>query len=134
MKRAVLALAVLVSAAAGAWAQPGVEATDPTGLAQFQSNGTTSLPAGGTLWSTTAGFSAVMHGADSTPLTPEHKIRVEVRPASVPFTNVFTDEPATTVVSFEANGGSIPLATSAVTVTGLVPGQSYHWQAMTWKT
>ena len=134
MNRTVIAAAVLVSAATTAWAQPGVEATDPTGLAQFQSNGTTTLGPGGVAWSTSAVFSAVMHGADSTPLTPEHKIRVEVRPIGTPFTNVFTDEPPTTVVSFEANGGSIPLATSAVTVTGLLPGVAYHWQAMTWKT
>ncbi len=134
MKRLAVVAAVLVGAATSAWAQPGVEATDPTGLAQFQSNGTTVVPPGGVLLSTTAVFSAVTHGADSTPLTPEHKIRVEVRPIGTAFTNVFTDEPATTVVSFEANGGSIPLATSAVTVTGLIPGQSYHWQALTWKT
>lgn len=132
--RLFVAVAVLASAGTAAWAQPGTEAQAPTALAQFQSGGTTTLAPDGTALSTTAVFSAVMHGTDTTPLTAEHKIRVEVRPLGTPFIDVFTDEAATTVVSFEANGGDALAATSSVTVTGLIPGERYHWQAMTYKT
>jgi hypothetical protein len=134
MNRVVVAAFVLAVSATAAWAQPGTEAQAPTALAQFQSGGTTTLAPDGTALSTTAVFSAVMHGTDTTPATPEHKIRVEVRPMGTAFINVFTDEASTTVVSFEANGGDALAATSSVTVTGLVPGQQYHWQAMSFKT
>jgi hypothetical protein len=135
MNRVVVAAAALLSAAAAAWAQPGVEAQDPTALAQFQSNGTTTLASGGVLWNTSAVLKAVMHGLGAGGPTFNWKIRAEVRPLGTPFTNVFTDEGTPTPNnSFETNGGDAVGATSAVTITGLVPGQVYHWQAMTWKS
>lgn len=161
MSRVVVAAAVLALSATAAWAQPGVEATNPTNLQQFQSNfsmtvggsptytetinaSSTEVLQAGTVWSTTAVFKLVTHGTDSTVgLTPyAHRIRVEVRPINQPLIGVYTHEgnlvdfnPEVAVnfsdVSAGGNGGG---RTSYVSVTGLSPGVSYHWQAQSWKT
>jgi hypothetical protein len=158
MKRGVLAAAALALCAATAWAQPGVEATNPTALGQYQNNFSlsvggsptytetlsgTSVAQAGTAWSTTVVLKAVVHGADSTiGLTPyAHRVRVEVRPIDQPLLGIYTHEGNLTDFNPEAGvnfsdpaTGDGTGRTSFVTVTGLAPGVSYHWQAQSWKT
>jgi hypothetical protein len=107
-----------------ALAQSGVESSDPTNLAQFQSNGTTVIPVGGTALSTTVVLSGTCNGSPD-PTPPRHALQVEIRPVTDALTGTVTHQGAGLV----APGG-----TSVVTVTGLTPGVSYHWQARTWKT
>ncbi len=99
------------------------DALPPTGLAQYQSGGVTSIPVGGTATSTTVVLSAYVSGTNP---AANYRLRVELRPTSSAFTGVFTHEAATNV--------AYPGGTSTVTISGLAPGQTYHWQARTYAT
>jgi len=85
-------------------------------LSQFQSDGSTPLVVGTASNSTTV----ILKGDLSDPDAGQTvALQVEIRPLGTPFTNI-----PTAVGSFvSASGG-----TSAVTVSGLSPGQ-YHWHA-----
>ncbi len=88
----------------------------PATLAQFRSNGTTAIPVGGATNET----SVVLKGAVSDPDAGNTvKLQVEVRPVGTAFTNTMTAESA-----LLASG-----STASVTVSSLVNGTSYHWQA-----
>ncbi|HVH68130.1 MAG TPA: Ig-like domain-containing protein, partial [Gemmatimonadales bacterium] len=88
----------------------------PTGLAQFQSDGTTSIPTGGTATSHTVVFKATV--ADPS-LGSQLRLEVEVKPIGTAFTNV-------------ASGSGTAVANGSVAqaaVAGLSDNTDYHWQA-----
>jgi hypothetical protein len=88
---------------------------DPANLAQFKSNGTTSIPTGGA----TSEATVVLKGLVSDPNAANTvKLQVEVRLVGTSFTNAHTHESV-----LIANGG-----TASVNVPSLAEG-SYHWQA-----
>jgi hypothetical protein len=88
----------------------------PTGLGQFESNGSTPISSGGT-----TNESAVVLKATVSDPDPGDTLRlvVEVRPTGQPFTNFGTD------TSASVPGGS----EASVTVSGLLDDTDYHWQA-----
>jgi protein involved in ribonucleotide reduction len=88
----------------------------PSTLAQFRSDGTTSIPTGGATNQT----SVVLKGTVSDPNAGNTvKLQVEIKPVGTAFTNTATAESG-----LVANGG-----TASVTVGSLVNGTTYHWQA-----
>ncbi len=90
----------------------------PTGLAQFKSDGTTSIATGGLTNETTV----VLKGTVSDPDGGDNvKLQVEVEPVGTAFTNTATAE------SGLLASGSI----ASVAIAGLSDGTSYHWQART---
>jgi hypothetical protein len=159
MKRGAV-LAAFLWGAAAVHAQPGVEATSPTLLNQYQSNGYsfpapvtptwtetitgTTVAQGGTNWTTSIVLQARVHGSDTdvSPSAYLHRVRVEVRPTSDPLIGVYTHEGITTEMRPDAptnfsdaiTGGNVEGRTSYITIVGLLPGVAYHWQAMSWKT
>ena len=91
----------------------------PSSLAQYKSDGTTSIASGGWTNETTAVLKFSMSSANSSDsLTPQ----VEIQPSGTSFTN--TANNTGTAVAY--SGSSV---TGTVTVTGLTPGTTYHWQA-----
>ncbi len=111
----VLISAALSLIASSAWAQ---EASNPTALGQFQSDGTTTIVQNGVATSATVVLKGTVQGTH-----PNLKLRVEVRLNGDAFTGVFTHQ---------APGYTAPGTVSSVTVAGLTPGQSYKWQAQTY--
>ncbi|HKW40094.1 MAG TPA: Ig-like domain-containing protein [Gemmatimonadales bacterium] len=111
----------LIEATAGA-AQTGpftlrvTRPRSPTGLAQFQSDGITPIPNGGTATSPSVVFKATV--ADPG-LGSQLRLEVEVQPIGAVFTNV-----ASGSGNAVANGS---VATAAV--AGLSGNTGYHWQA-----
>ena len=95
-------------------------ANDPTGMTQYQSDGTTVIPIGGTAASTSVVFRAFVSNTNS---SATQRLRVEVKPTSQPFTGTGTIASGSTIVF---SGG-----VDTVTVTGLVTGETYHWRART---
>ena len=91
-------------------------ANAPADLAQFKSDGTTSIAIGGATNET----SVVLKGTVSDPDAGNTvKLQVEVRPIGTAFSNVSMGESG-----LLASG-----STASVTVGSLVNGTSYHWQA-----
>ena len=90
----------------------------PTGLAQFQSDGSTALDVGGTATSRSVVFKATVSApAGGAAL----RLEVEVEPIGTAFSGTASGSgPAA------ASGG-----TASATVGGLVDNVSYHWQART---
>ncbi len=89
--------------------------TAPTSLAQFKSNGTTSIATGGATNETTV----VLKGTVSDPDAGNTvKLEVEVKPVGTAFNGSGTFSG-----SLVASGG-----TASATVTGLTNGTSYHWR------
>lgn len=93
----------------------------PTGLDQFESDGTTTIAVGGTA---TQAPAVVLKGVVSGtfPPTTVYKLQIEVRPTGTPFTGNLTHESA----AWYANG-----ALASVDVSGLMMGPTFHWQART---
>jgi len=95
--------------------------SSPSSLSQYKSDGTTSIASGGWNNGTTAVLKFSMASSNpSDSLTPQ----VEVQPMGTPFTNSVTN-------SGNALAYSGTAVTGTVTVTGLTPNASYHWQART---
>ncbi len=91
----------------------------PTSLAQYKSNGTTEISTGGWTNETSVVLKFNMSSNNvSDSLTPS----VEIQPSGNNFTNSITNSGTTVAYSGSAVTGS-------VTVTGLVDGTIYHWQA-----
>src|SRR2546425_2393537 len=90
----------------------------PTGLSQFQGDGTTPIALGGT----DNGQSVVLKAtvADPDP-SDELRLEAEVQPVGTPFRNTPSASSAPV-----ANGG-----TAAATIAGLRDNTGYHWQART---
>ncbi|HEV2084498.1 MAG TPA: Ig-like domain-containing protein, partial [Gemmatimonadales bacterium] len=88
----------------------------PATLAQFRSNGTTSIPTGGATNETSVVLKGVVSDPDAGNTV---KLQVEVKPVGTAFADVATAESA-----LLASG-----STASVTVGSLVNGTSYHWQA-----
>jgi hypothetical protein len=115
MKNALALIAALAFPGA-AWAQ--AEADPPTALQQFQADGVTPIAEGGTATSTTIVVSGVVHGSGAALV----RLEVEIRMIADPFQNVSTHQ----------GGVWVPVnSTQSITISGLVPGASYHWQATT---
>ena len=93
--------------------------SSPTSLAQYQSDGTTSIAAGGSTAETSVVLKFSLTSANASEnFTPQ----VEIREAGTAFTNEVTH-------SGDAVAFSGTTVTGVVTVTGLTAGKSYHWQA-----
>lgn len=91
----------------------------PTSLVQYKSDGTTAISSGGWTKETSAVLKFSMSSTNTSDfLTPY----VEIRANATPFTNTMTN--AGTVVAYSGSP-----VTGSVTVTGLVDGTIYHWQA-----
>ncbi|MEO8582064.1 MAG: fibronectin type III domain-containing protein [Patescibacteria group bacterium] len=91
----------------------------PSSLAQYKSDGTTTIVSASQISDTTVVFKFTMSSTNSyDSLTPQ----VEIRTNSTAFTNVVTH--SGTAVSYTGTP-----VTGTVTVTGLTSGSSYHWQA-----
>jgi nitrogen fixation protein FixH len=94
-------------------------AATPTSLAQYKSNGVTTITSAAWTNETTVVLKFSMSSANSSDLlTPE----VEVRTNATAFTNVVTH--TGTPVAYSGSP-----VTGTVTVTGLSSGSQYHWQA-----
>ncbi len=87
----------------------------PTSLAQFQSDGSTSISTGGAATSTTVVLKATVSDPDSNQV----KLEVEVKPVGTAF-----DGTSTFTGSLVSSG-----STASATVTGLTFGANYHWRA-----
>lgn len=114
MKNFVTALAVLTCSGA-AFAQ--AEADPPSALQQFLADGVTVIPVGGGATSTTLVLEGVVHGSGATQV----RLEVEIRPVTDPFTQISTHQGPWVNIN----------TTTSVTISGLIPGQAYHWQATT---
>ena len=91
-------------------------ANQPTGLAQFKANGTTSIATGGATNET----SVVLKGTVSDPNAANTvKLQVEVKPVGTVFTNTASAE------SGLVTNGTV----ASATVAGLSNNTNYHWQA-----
>lgn len=91
-------------------------------LAQYGSDGSTSISTGGTTTDTSLVFKMNMSDGDSSDtLTPE----IEVQPVGTSFTTVPTATGSAVAYSGSAVQGSVTVA------SGLTAGTSYHWQART---
>ncbi len=88
----------------------------PTGLGQFQSDGTTPIPRGGTATSSSVVFKATVSDPS---LGSQLRLDVEVEPLGTPFANVASGS------GFAVANGSIAIAA----VAGLSANTAYHWQA-----
>ncbi|MGE5304048.1 MAG: Kelch repeat-containing protein, partial [Alphaproteobacteria bacterium] len=87
-------------------------------LAQFKSDGSTSIAVGGATNQT----AVVLKGTVSDPDASDTvKLQVEVKPIGTAFNGAISEESG-----LLTNG-----STASVTVSGLTPGISYHWQART---
>ncbi|MBI2930021.1 MAG: hypothetical protein HYY16_00090 [Planctomycetes bacterium] len=96
----------------------------PTDLAQFQSDGVTTIAEGGEVNQAAAvTLSGTVYVDPAKTPTTVYRLEVEARPVTTAFTNT----PTHTAAAWVAAGPSG--ATSTVLVDGLVPGVSYHWQA-----
>jgi hypothetical protein len=89
----------------------------PGSLSQFDKDGVTPIPSGGTADATTVVLKGTVVDSDGGTV----KLQVEIRPLSVAFTNTVTHES-----SLVASGSQ-----ASVTVSGLTDGSSYHWRART---
>ena len=90
----------------------------PSGLAQFQSDGSTALDAGGTATSRSVVFKATVSAPTGGAAL---RLEVEVEPLGTAFSGTASGSgPAT------ASGG-----TASATVGGLLDNTTYHWQART---
>jgi outer membrane protein assembly factor BamB len=87
----------------------------PTARAQFQANGTTPIPLGGTATTATVVFHATVSDPDAGQTV---RLQVEVQPLGTAFTGAVSCQSA-----FVPSG----TATSCA-VTGLTPGAGYHWR------
>jgi len=88
----------------------------PTGLAQFQSDGATPIPVGGTATGRSVIFEASV--SDSNP-GDQVRLDVEVKPVGTAFTGV-------------VSGSGAPVASGAMasaSVAGLTDNTAYHWRA-----
>ncbi len=112
--RKLLTVAMLVAGAGNALAQG--EASPPTNLTQFASDGVTIVPEGGTATSTTIIISGQLEGDG----TRTVRLKIELRQTNQSFTGFFTH------ASPFGNVGE----TATITITGLTPGQEYHWVAL----
>lgn len=90
----------------------------PDSLAQFQSDGTTAIPVGGSTTETTVIFRGILTDPD---VGDSLRLQIERQPLGTAFTNVPT---ATSTAVAQGGAGS-------VTVTGEVANVDYHWQART---
>ncbi len=89
-------------------------------LAQYQSNGSTSISTGGSTTETTVVFKYNMSDGDSSEtLTPE----LEVRAVGTDFTNIPSATGSAVVYSGSAVSGTVTIS------SGLATNTSYHWQA-----
>ncbi|MBI2931211.1 MAG: hypothetical protein HYY16_06140, partial [Planctomycetes bacterium] len=86
----------------------------PGAMGQFESDGVTPIPDGGTSGSSTVVFEAVLADPDS---GSQVKLQLELKPQGVPFTDT---------ASFESALGA-PGTSVGITVSGLALG-GYHWQ------
>jgi len=118
----IVAACVLLVGAGTAYAQVS-DADDPTAVQQYQSDGVTVIPIGGTSTSTTVVFSANVTGTNT---TASYQLRIELRTTSSGFTGSWTHSAGSYV--------PYPGGTSTITVSGLTPGQTYHWQARNYAT
>jgi hypothetical protein len=111
----VIAVVVLLTGSTSAFAQ--AEATPPTALEQYLADGVTVIPVGGGATSTTLVLEGIVHGSGATQV----RLEVEIRPITDPFTQISTHQ-----------GAWVNIDTpTSVTISGLIPGQAYHWQATT---
>jgi photosystem II stability/assembly factor-like uncharacterized protein len=87
----------------------------PTGRGQYQANGTTPIPLGGTATSTTVVFRATVSDPDA---GQKVRLQVEARPVGTAFTGAVSC------------GSALVSSGTATTcaVNGLVRGKSYHWR------
>ncbi|HEX6579750.1 MAG TPA: DPP IV N-terminal domain-containing protein [Actinomycetota bacterium] len=99
------------------WLPPDPDPDDPSGLAQFEANGTTSIPVG----ATTDGTSVVLKATVSDPDGGSVRLQVEVKPVGTAF------DGSGLVTSTAVGSGSI----GSATVTGLLRATGYHWRART---
>ncbi len=91
--------------------------TDPTSLAQFQSDGSTAIATGGIASAT----SVVLKGSVSDPDGNQVQLQVEVKPVGTAFDGTGT-----------VTGGLVTSGqTASATVSGLTRGTNYHWRART---
>lgn len=90
----------------------------PSSLAQYKSDGTTTIASGGTTNETTVVLKFSMSAGANTTLTP----KVEVRNISTSFSNTATN----TGSDVSYTGSPV---TGSVTVSGLSDLTNYHWQA-----
>ena len=91
----------------------------PTSLAQYKSDGTTTISAGGFTPQTSVVLKFTMSSVNaSDSITPQ----VEVQEVGTAFTNTITNSGSAVAYS------GTPV-TGTVTITGLASGKSYHWQA-----
>lgn len=88
---------------------------DPTGLAQFEADGTTPIAIGGYTLGTTVVLKATISDLNGDTV----KLQVEVRDIGTSFTPAFTHESALIA------SGSV----ASVTVAGLAANTNFHWQA-----
>ncbi len=115
MKQALIMIVAV--AAAGSTAAAQTEAAPPTDLGQFLGDGVSAVPEGGAATGTTIVIAGVVHGDGSVQV----RLEVEIRPITEPLTNVSTHQ-----------GPWVAIDTgTSVTISGLSPAVSYHWQATT---
>ncbi len=110
-----LTVLAILACAGTAWGQ--AEAEPPDNLQQFLADGITVIPEGGSATSTTIVLSGTVHGSGATQV----RIEVEIRPVADPFLQVSTHQGPWVNIN----------TTTSVTVSGLIPGAAYHWQATT---
>jgi hypothetical protein len=91
----------------------------PTGLGQFKSDGTTTVPIGGVTNESVATFKATVTDLDAGNML---KIQVEAKPVGTTFTNIAT---ATSVTAVATGSDATAM------VSGLVDDVGYHWQVRT---
>ncbi len=114
----ILVLSVHAGVASAAFAQ--TPTPQPTDLAQYQSDGSTVIAVGGEVnQSATVVITGIVYADADLPPTTKYRLEVEVRATTTSFSG------ATTHTGNWVSAGSM----STVIVSGLQPGQTYHWQA-----